>query len=115
MTLRSFGSKRLRDPVVRDHMKKVRVVQQPEFAGRYPKAMPTRITVKTEAGKTYMSQVDLPVGHPGNPMSDRDLEAKLRRLTVGWLHRRRVNRLIEFVWDLDRAKDIGTLMPLLKI
>lgn len=115
MTLRSFGSKRLRDPVVRDLMKKVRVVQQPEFAGRYPKAMPTRITVKTEAGKTYMSQVDLPVGHPGNPMSDRDLEAKLRRLTVGWLHRRRVNRLIEFVWDLDRAKDIGTLMPLLKI
>lgn len=115
VTLQSFGPKRLQDPAVRDLMKKIRVVQQPEFVGCYPKIMPTRITVKTEAGKTYMSQVDLPVGHPSNPMSDRDLEAKFRRLAAGRLHRRRVDRLIKFVWDLDRAKDIGTLMPLLKI
>lgn len=115
MTLWSFGSKRLRDPVVRDLMKKVRVVQQPEFVGRYPKTMPTRITVKTEAGKTYTSQVDLPVGHPGNPISDQDLEAKFRQLAAGRFHRPRVDRLIEFVWKLDRVKDIGTLMPLLRI
>ena len=105
-----FRSKRLRDPVVRDLMKKVRVVQQPEFVGRYPKTMPTRITVKTEAGKTYTSQVDLPVGHPGNPISDQDLEAKFRQLAAGRFHRPRVDRLIEFVWKLDRVKDIGTLL-----
>ncbi len=115
MTLQSFGSKRLRDPVIRDLMKIVRVVQQPEFVGRYPITMPTRITVKTEAGKTYMSQIDLPVGHPGNPMSDRDLEAKFRRLAAGRLSRPRVDRLIEFVWKLDRVKDISTLMPLLRV
>jgi len=115
VTQQSFGSKRLHDPAVRDLMKKIRVVQQPEFAGRYPKAMPTRITVKTEAGKTYMGQVDVPVGHPGNPMSDRDLEAKFRRLAAGRLDRSRIDRLIEFVWKLDRVRDIGILMPLLKV
>ncbi len=115
VTLQSFRTKRLRDPAVRDLMKKIRVVPQAEFVGRYPTTMPTRITVKTEAGKTYMSQIDVPVGHPGNPMSDRDLEAKFRRLVAGRLNRPRIDRLIEFVWDLDRIKDIGTLMPLLRI
>lgn len=96
-------------------MKKIRVVQQPEFEGRYPKTMPTRITVKTEAGQTYMKQVDVPVGHPGNPMSDQDLETKVRRLAAGRLSRPRIDRLIEFVWNLDRVSDVGTLMPLLRI
>lgn len=115
VTLQSFGQKRLRDPAVRGLMKKIRVVPQPEFAGRYPRTMPTRITVKTEAGKTYMSQVDVPVGHPGNPMSDRDLEEKFRRLAARRLNRPRIDRLIEFLWNLDQVKDIGTLMPLLRI
>jgi 2-methylcitrate dehydratase len=115
MTLQSFGPKRLQDQALRDLMRKIRVVQQPEFVGRYPKAMPTRITVKTKAEKTYMSQVDLPVGHPGNPMSDRDLEAKVRRLAAGRLSRPRIDRLIEFIWTLDRVRDIRTLMPLLRI
>ncbi len=115
VTLQSFGPKRLHDPAVQNLMKKVRVVQQPEFEGCYPKTMPTRITIKTEAEKTYMRQVDVPVGHPGNPMSDRDLEAKVRRLAAGRLNRPRIDRLIEFIWNLDRVRDIGTLMPLLRI
>jgi len=115
VTLQSFGPKRLHDPAVRDLMKKIRVVKQPEFMGCYPKTMPTRITVKTETEKTYMSQVDVPVGHPGNPMSDQDLEAKFRRLAAGRLNRSRIDRLIEFVWKLDQVKDIGTLMPLLRM
>lgn len=115
MSLRSFGPKRVQDPAVRDLMKKVRVVQQPEFVGCYPNTMPTRITVKTETEKTYMSQVDVPVGHPGNPMSDWDLEAKFRRLAAGRLNRLRIDRLFEFVWKLDQVKDIGALMPLLRV
>ncbi|HWF62267.1 MAG TPA: MmgE/PrpD family protein [Nitrospira sp.] len=115
VTLQSFGRKRLHDPAVRSLMKKIRVVQQSDFMGRYPKTMPTRITIKTEAQKTYMSQVDVPVGHPGNPMSDRDLEAKFRRLVGARLNRPRIDKLIEFVWSLDRVKDIGTLMPLLNV
>ena len=113
--LQSFGAKRLRDPAVRGLMKKIRVVPKPEFMGRYPRTMPTRITVKTETGKTYMSQVDVPVGHPGNPMSDGDLEAKFRGLIARRLSRSRIDRLVECIWKLDQVKDIGTLMTLLTI
>jgi 2-methylcitrate dehydratase len=47
--------------------------------------------------------------------ADQDLEAKVRRLAAGRLSRSRIDRLIEFIWTLDRVRDIGTLMPLLRV
>jgi 2-methylcitrate dehydratase len=115
MTLQSFSPKRLRDAAVRGLMKKVRVVRQPEFVDRYPGAMPTRLTVIVESGKVYMRQVDVPLGHPRNPLSDGDLEAKFRRLASERLDRAHIDRLIRFVWTLDQVEDIGALMPLLRV
>jgi hypothetical protein len=48
-------------------------------------------------------------------MSDRELEAKFRRLAAGQLDRSRVDRLIDFVWKLDQVRDISTLMPFLRV
>jgi 2-methylcitrate dehydratase len=115
VTRRSFEAKRLADPVLHELIKKVRVVPQPEFVGRYPQAMPTRITVRTKAGKDYVKQVDYPLGHPKNRMSDHEVEHKFRRLAAGKLDRARMKRLIDSVWKLDQLKDISTLMPLLKM
>jgi 2-methylcitrate dehydratase len=112
---RSFDDKRLNDHVILALMQKVRVVEQPEFAGWYPQAMPTRITVRTKAGKEYVKQVDFPLGHPRNPLSDREIEEKFRHLATGKLDRVKAGRVIETVWALDRLKDIGALMPLLKV
>jgi 2-methylcitrate dehydratase len=115
VTLQSFGSKRLRDPALAELMKKVRVVRDDDFVDRYPAAMPTRITVRTREGKAYTKQKDLPLGHPGNPMSDREVEAKFRSLVGRRLGRTRTERLIHSVWQLERLTDIGTLMPLMSM
>jgi 2-methylcitrate dehydratase len=115
VTLRSFDRKRLRDPHLQTLVQRVRVVEQEEFAGRYPLAMPTRVTVRTAAGKEYVKQVDFPLGHPRNPMSDREVEEKFRRLAAGKLDRVGAGKVIDMVWRLDTVKDIGALMPLLKI
>jgi 2-methylcitrate dehydratase len=115
VTVHSFDPKRLHDPTLHELMKKVRVVTQPEFVGRYPSAMPTRISVRTSRGKMYAKQADIPLGHPGNPMSDRDVEEKLRRLASRRVGLARVERLIDFVWKLEAEKDIATLMPHLKV
>jgi 2-methylcitrate dehydratase len=114
VTLQSFGPKRLRDSALRELMKKVRVVLEPDFVDRYPASLPTRVRVTTREGKTYTKQKDFPLGHPGNPMSDQELEAKFRRLVTRRLGRTRTELLIRQVWKLDQMKDIGTLMPLLK-
>ena len=115
VTVRSFGTKRLADPCLQALMQKVRVVELEEFRTSYPRAMPTRLTVRTAAGKDYVTQVDWPLGHPRNPMSDLEVEAKFRRLAVGKVGRARADKIIELVWKLETLKDIGVLLPLLKV
>ena len=115
VTLHSFEAKRLADPVVHELMQKVRVAPLPEFAGRYPLAMPTRITVRTKAGNSYVQQVDHPLGHPKHPMSDHEIEAKFRRLAIGKLGRARISQVTDLVWKLDQLKEVNRLMPLLKL
>ncbi|TLY29351.1 MAG: MmgE/PrpD family protein [Nitrospirae bacterium] len=115
VTLQSFGLKQLNDPALRALMQKVRVVEQEEFKDWYPQAMPTRVSVRTAAGKEYVKQVDFPLGHPRNPMSDREVEEKFRSLAAGTLDRARAGKVIDLVWKLDRLKDIGSLMPFLRL
>lgn len=115
VTLRSFQSDRLADPVLHELMEKVRVVPLPEFIGDYPKSMPTRITVRTKAGKTYVQEANYPLGHPNNPMSDRQVEDKFRLLAAGKIDQKRINKIVDLVWRLDQLNDISTLMPLLKM
>jgi|SRR5262245_3758668 len=115
VALHSFDVKHLTNPAVHALMQKVRVVQEPEFVGCYPQAMPTRITVRTSAGKDYTKRVDYPLGHPRNRMSDHEIEDKFRRLAAGKLDRTRVKKIVECVWRLEQLKDISALMPLLKM
>jgi 2-methylcitrate dehydratase len=115
VTLRSFSERRLADRALQALMQKTKVVAQPEFVDWYPAGLPTRVAVRTTAGKEYVKQVDFPLGHPRNPMSDREVEEKFRSLASGVLDRKRAGHLIEFVWQLDQVKDIGTLMPLLRV
>lgn len=115
VTMNSFSSKRLRDPRLHELMKKVHVVNLPEFERRYPTTMPTRITVRTAQGAVYSRQVDQPLGHPGHPLSDREVEDKLRRLALRKVDRARIHSLLDFVWHLEKQKDIAMFMPLLKV
>ncbi|MDE3039561.1 MAG: MmgE/PrpD family protein [Nitrospirota bacterium] len=114
VTPRSFDKHRLADSALSSLIQKIRVIQQPEFVGRYPQAMPTRVTVRTQSGKEYVKQVDYPLGHPRNPMPDHEVEQKFLRLAAGHLDRARAKHLIDLIWQLERVKDISTLMPLLK-
>ncbi|HET9963566.1 MAG TPA: MmgE/PrpD family protein [Nitrospiraceae bacterium] len=113
VTLHSFDSKRLADETLVRLMQKVRITVLPDFNNLYPRAMPTRITVKSKAGRTYIKQIDYPLGHPRHPMGDHEVESKFRRLAVGKLKRERIKTLLDLIWKLDEIKDIGVLMPLL--
>jgi 2-methylcitrate dehydratase PrpD len=51
-------------------------------------------------------------GSPANPMSDRDIEDKLRTVAAGWCGGHDVQPLIDGVWGLDRGKDVSKLLAL---
>jgi 2-methylcitrate dehydratase len=115
VTARSFEPTRLTDPVLHALMQRVRIAELEGFRTRYPEAMPTRVTVRTISGKEYVRQADCPLGHPKNPMSDREVEEKFRSLAAGKLARARAGKVIDLVWKLDKLKDVSVLMPLLKV
>jgi 2-methylcitrate dehydratase PrpD len=48
-------------------------------------------------------------GSDDNPMSDGDLEDKLRAAAAGWNPRRDVTPLIEAVWSVDKTEDVSRL------
>jgi 2-methylcitrate dehydratase len=115
ITVRSFAATRVQDPGIRALMEKVRACPLQEFVGRYPEAMPTRITVHTKSGRQYRAQVDYPLGHPKHPMSDAQVEEKFRRLAGPRLNRARADKVIDLVWKLDRLTDIGAFARLVKV
>jgi 2-methylcitrate dehydratase len=115
VAVRSFNAKRLADPALMELMQKVRVMRYEEFQNCYPQTMPTRVTVRTARGKQYGKQVDVPLGHPKQPMSDREVEEKFRGLAAGVLDRARAEKLIDMIWKFDRLKDVAALMPLMRV
>jgi len=115
VNMNSFSPKRLRDPRLHELMKHIHVVKLSELEHRYPMTMPTRLTIRTSRGSTYSRQVDQPLGHPGHPLSDEEVEAKLRRLASRRIDRAQLDRLIDLVWHLEEQHDIAACMPLLRV
>jgi 2-methylcitrate dehydratase PrpD len=70
------------------------------------------ITIETTDGKTVTERVPHWRGSLENPLSDGDLEAKLRTLAAEAAPWCDAGRLIEAVWTLDRAADAGALVRL---
>ena len=51
-------------------------------------------------------------GSDANPMSDADIEAKLRTSAAGWDQRHDVEPLIAAIWSLDGSADVSGLASL---
>ena len=72
-------AKALKDPRIIDLAGKGHVVTDPALDALYPARWPARIEVKT-ATATVAREVVAPFGAPENPMSDRDLDDKAKRV-----------------------------------
>jgi hypothetical protein len=54
--------------------------------------------------------VEVPQGSTGKPLTDAQIEEKLRTLCAFGKSDVQVEPLIDAVWSLDRARDAGALM-----
>ena len=71
-----------------------------------------RVTVHMRSGATLERLIEHAYGGSQRPMSDADLEAKLRQLMKHGRVRRDPAPLIEALWNLDQAADAGSVMAL---
>ncbi len=113
--LEEFEEERLKDPGLFNLMQKIKVIRDSKFTAEYPKGFPCLISVTTKAGKRYSMKVTYPKGHPKNPMTDREVEDKFRRLSRGVLSQNRIESILDRMWNLENLKDIRELILLFEV
>ena len=102
-----FEDRYLHDPAVRALTRLVKVRESDEANRRMPVAMLCEMTVVMRSGATHEAAVEYHRGHYMNPMSEAEVERKFRGLADGVLPVAQADRLLERLWTLDAADDIG--------
>ncbi len=103
----SFTNECLSAPATVALMRKVKVRESDRLSKLYPQGAPARVTVRLESGKELSHEVEYPMGHSRNPMSDAQIEQKFRAMfaTVGGMEQ--CTAALHVLWNIDHAGDIG--------
>ena len=73
------------------------------------------VTLTLRDGRSYTQRVTHATGAPENPMTDAQLESKFRSLAGETLPRRRVERLLERLWELEKVEDVREVVALTRM
>jgi 2-methylcitrate dehydratase len=95
-------------------MKKLTVVEDPDFTRRYPAESCTRVELVTSDGRKLTAETSHPKGHRRNPLTDAEVEAKFRGLASGALGAKGCDRVLSEVWSLDKAATLDGLFESLR-
>jgi 2-methylcitrate dehydratase len=94
----------------------VRVKEDERLTAMYPgRGMPNRVTAEMKGGRTVTAEVDVPRGHPGNPMSVEEIERKFLNLTRGRVGVGGAKAALRALWRLERVEDLQEVLGLLRI
>ncbi len=96
-----------RDAAVLALRGKVEVVSDAAFS-----TIAAAVEITTADGKTHKLSQQAARGSEANPMSDQDLEGKLRTAAAGWNSRHDIAPLIDAIWTLDKSADVSKLAAL---
>ena len=105
--LDQFTDACVRDPKVLALRNKVEVLRDSAFS-----TIAATVEITTADGTTHRLSQPAARGSDVNPMSDSDLEAKLRTTAAGWDPRYDVAPLVDAIWALDKSADVSRLASL---
>ena len=114
VTPATFAPSRIQDPALRPLIKKLTVVEEPEFTRRYPAEACTRVEVTTTDGRQVVAETSHPKGHRGNPLTDGEVELKFRGLASEALGAKGCDRVLAEVWNLEKAATLDGLFESLQ-
>lgn len=110
--LDDFTEERIRDPQIRALMKKIEVREKEEYTRANPESNYFRIEVITRSGEHHVREIRYAKGHPKNPMSDQEIEAKFRRLAEPVMGRVQMDRVLDRLWHLEDVESLRALLDL---
>ena len=113
--MNDFDDERVRDPKIHALMQKIEVRATEEFNKAWPEAYPFRVTVTMKSGEKHVTEVRYAKGHPKNPLSDQEVEAKFRRLVEPIMMRPRIDQALKRLWGLEDMKGPQEIFPLFEL
>lgn len=111
----SFSPQRIQDPVLGALIDRMNVEADAEYTRRYPDEINCRIEVTTTSGKQLAAHATYPKGHPRNPMTDAEIDAKFRSLSAELLAPRQYDRALSLLWSLEDQPNLGELFDTLVV
>jgi 2-methylcitrate dehydratase PrpD len=105
--LDQFTDACVHNPNVSMLRKKVEVVRDPAFS-----TIAAAVEITTDDDKTHKLSQLAARGSDVNPMSDKEIEGKLRTSAAGWEPNYDATPLIDAIWALDNSADVSRLASL---
>jgi len=94
-------------------VRKITVTEDPSLTALYPdNGMPNRIIVTEQGGREIAAAVEIPKGHPKNPMTREDIDKKFLGLVARKLGGTGARASLKRLWELEDEKDIGDVLAL---
>jgi 2-methylcitrate dehydratase PrpD len=103
-----FTDQRVLSPKMVALRKRVKASGSPSL-----KSTEARVTILTKDGKKYAAFINCPKGDPRNPPTDGELEKKFRNLMSLRYSSKKVDSLVDQIWNLEKVKNIRRFIRLL--
>lgn len=103
-----FTDARVKDPAIIALRDKVELTSDPSI-----KEDQVTVRVNLADGRSLERHIEHANGAPKNPMTDAQVEEKFRVLAERTLPKKRVDQLVDTLWNLERIADMSNLTPLL--
>ncbi len=110
--LDDFDEEKIKDPKIRALMQRIEVRRNAEFTKTYPETNCFRIEVITKSGEKHVREIRYAKGHPKNPMTDQEIEAKFRKLAEPVLKPSRIKQILERLWHFEEATNLRDVLTL---
>jgi 2-methylcitrate dehydratase PrpD len=112
-SLDEYTEANLKSPEVREMMKRISCVSDPELDRLYPKQWPASVEIVTRDGKRFIARVDYPRGDPENPLSWVEVIQKFEGLAAPVFSGEARAEIVSRVRSLEAEAEIGALSSLL--
>lgn len=114
ITRDTFAPEHFRSPRLLALLKKVQVREDPEYSRVFYDTEVTaeyhaRLEIVEKSGKKTVQHKMNPKGHPGNPMSDAEINSKFMELTAAALEPAQAKAALDIMWHLEDVKDMGQI------
>jgi 2-methylcitrate dehydratase len=105
-----FEEKYLFDKTIRETLPKIKVRAEPTFEAQFPKVQPCNAHITLKDGRKLTRHLDWPKGDPRSPMSDEEIDVKVKSLSESHLTDKAFAGLRDKVFGLDKVARIEDLM-----